>query len=242
MIDYYDLLGVTKDATEEEIKKTFREKVKMYHPDVNKSEDAHNIMITLNDAKEILLDPLKRERYDYDLAMEEDLKEDTHSKQENVNDEYKEYNYYPKEYDESSTYNDNNDNDIYMNPSKWHTYLYWCKNSQKNLPIKALRSIIFICLWIVLFLVQILMKILLLLTSNSTVYSILVGWAMIGIFILIINFIASNKILTNISNFITIIIGYFFPIILIILMAKWMPRLFSKIKNLESRIFYRLFS
>ena len=44
MMDFYELLGVKKDATKEEIKKAYRDMVKKYHPDVNKSEEANKIL------------------------------------------------------------------------------------------------------------------------------------------------------------------------------------------------------
>ena len=56
MMDFYELLGVKKDATKEEIKKAYRDMVKRYHPDVNKSDEASKIIISLNEAKETLLD------------------------------------------------------------------------------------------------------------------------------------------------------------------------------------------
>ena len=64
MMDFYELLGIKKDATKEEIKKAYRDMVKRYHPDVNKSDEASKIIISLNEAKETLLDDDKRSEYD----------------------------------------------------------------------------------------------------------------------------------------------------------------------------------
>ena len=64
MMDFYELLGIKKDATKEEIKKAYRDMVKKYHPDVNKSDEASKIIISLNEAKETLLDDDKRSEYD----------------------------------------------------------------------------------------------------------------------------------------------------------------------------------
>ena len=63
-INYYELLGIKKDATEEEIKKAYRMQAKKWHPDLNKDKDAASISMKLNEAKEVLLDPLKRKDYD----------------------------------------------------------------------------------------------------------------------------------------------------------------------------------
>lgn len=63
-INYYDLLGVKKDATPEEIKKAYRMQAKKWHPDINKNENAPKISKQLNEAKEILLNDIKRKEYD----------------------------------------------------------------------------------------------------------------------------------------------------------------------------------
>ena len=64
MIDFYELLGIKKSSSKEEIKEAYRKMVKKYHPDVNKSEEANKIIISLNEAKEVLLDDEKRVHYD----------------------------------------------------------------------------------------------------------------------------------------------------------------------------------
>ena len=62
-INYYELLGVKKDATEEEIRKAYRIQAKKWHPDVNKDKEASNITKKLSDAKQILLNEAKRKEY-----------------------------------------------------------------------------------------------------------------------------------------------------------------------------------
>ena len=62
--DYYDVLGVSRAASEEEIKKAFRKLAMEYHPDRNKNPDAEEKFKEVNEAYQILLDPQKRAQYD----------------------------------------------------------------------------------------------------------------------------------------------------------------------------------
>lgn len=62
--DYYETLGVARDATAEDIKKAFRKLARKYHPDVSKEPDADARMKEVNEAHAVLSDPEKRAAYD----------------------------------------------------------------------------------------------------------------------------------------------------------------------------------
>ncbi|MBC6477697.1 MAG: molecular chaperone DnaJ [Hormoscilla sp. GM7CHS1pb] len=64
MADYYEVLGVSRDADKEEIKRAYRRLARKYHPDVNKEQGAEERFKEINRAYEVLSEPEMKARYD----------------------------------------------------------------------------------------------------------------------------------------------------------------------------------
>ena len=62
--DFYDVLGVSRDADEDEIMEAYREKVSEYHPDVSDEPDAEETFKKIQKAKDVLTDDEQRQQYD----------------------------------------------------------------------------------------------------------------------------------------------------------------------------------
>lgn len=62
--DYYEVLGVNKGATENDLRKAYRNLAKTYHPDINKTEEAEQKFKEISEAYEVLSDADKRSKYD----------------------------------------------------------------------------------------------------------------------------------------------------------------------------------
>ena len=62
--DYYETLGIKRDASDAEIKSAYRKLARKYHPDVNKTKEAEEKFKDINEAYEVLGDKQKRQRYD----------------------------------------------------------------------------------------------------------------------------------------------------------------------------------
>ena len=69
-MDYYGVLGVTKTASDQEIKAAYRRLALQYHPDKNQSPDAKQKFQELTHAYSVLIDQEKR--YNYDHGIQED--------------------------------------------------------------------------------------------------------------------------------------------------------------------------
>ncbi len=62
--DYYEILGVARDASEADVKKAFRRKARETHPDVNGADNAEEQFKLINEAYDVLSDPQKRQMFD----------------------------------------------------------------------------------------------------------------------------------------------------------------------------------
>ncbi len=62
--DYYKTLNITRDASEEDIKKAYKQQAKRYHPDINKSAGAEEKFKQINEAYDVLHDPERKKLYD----------------------------------------------------------------------------------------------------------------------------------------------------------------------------------
>jgi curved DNA-binding protein len=62
--DYYDILGVSRDASKEDIQRAYRKLARKFHPDLNKEAGSDEKFKEINEAYEVLKDPAKREKYD----------------------------------------------------------------------------------------------------------------------------------------------------------------------------------
>jgi molecular chaperone DnaJ len=62
--DYYEILGISKQATQDEVKRSFRRLAMQYHPDRNKAPDAEQKFKEINEAYEVLSDAKHRQTYD----------------------------------------------------------------------------------------------------------------------------------------------------------------------------------
>lgn len=125
-MDFYELLGINRNASKEEIKSAYRMMAKKYHPDVNSDENANKIIRSLNEAKEILLDDDKRLEYDESLEAIKCSKTFSSDEDETYKNKTQEHN---------ETYSE-----VYV--TKWEYYINYLKKGYDKIYIKILKSIL----------------------------------------------------------------------------------------------------
>lgn len=116
-INYYDVLGVSPSVSVEEIKKAYREQMRIWHPDKNSSEKATQICTLINEAKEVLLDTSKRADFDRKLKRAA----------EEVYQNFK-YKAQGKRQASSKNQSSQNDDDVKTYKyTKWEFFVEWMK-------------------------------------------------------------------------------------------------------------------
>ncbi|PIE97524.1 MAG: molecular chaperone DnaJ [Treponema sp.] len=110
-MNYYDILGVPKNASDDEIKKAYRNLAKKYHPDQNQgNKDAEDKFKKINDAYSVLSDPQKRSDYDFSGYRDDYTSQRTYR---NTNSEFEEeFRSFWNEY-QRTAYNTNKQNRRY---------------------------------------------------------------------------------------------------------------------------------
>ena len=124
-INYYDLLGINKNATNDEIKAAYRNLAKKWHPDLNKDPKAPEMAKKVNEAKEILLNEDKRKEYDIYLENYKNGIYDNLNKKTNTN--------------HSTSYNQNNYEE--KTYTKWEYFIFYLKYYNVNIFRKIIGTI-----------------------------------------------------------------------------------------------------
>ena len=70
MINHYQILNISENATDEEIKIAYRKLAILYHPDTNKNIDANKKFVEIKNSYDILLNPVKRKKFDKELEIQ----------------------------------------------------------------------------------------------------------------------------------------------------------------------------
>lgn len=184
--NYYELLGVKKNATIDEIKNAYKKQMKKWHPDLNKSNEAVEMSSKINEAKEVLLDPIRRQDYDeyLDKKINENFNRYTQRKSNNANNKTKNQETKNSEYEEKKV-------------TKWQYLKDWLKYAKVSY-IRKLIGLIGVLLESLLCLIIKLLLITLAYISNMGSYIIryifnyLLPIYLILLTLLIFNIVSSN--------------------------------------------------
>ena len=82
MYDYYKILEIPRDANQEEIKRAYRAKAKLVHPDVNSSAKAHEVFTVVSEAYEVLMDENKRYLHNVKLNYADNVRSEAERKKQ----------------------------------------------------------------------------------------------------------------------------------------------------------------
>lgn len=227
MINYYELLNIDRKASEEEIKKAYRSMAKKYHPDINKSPEASKIIVSLNEAKDTLLDPIKRR--DYDVLLDEMANSKQYSKNKNETYSAKKERY---EETHSKTY-----------VTRWQFFVNYIKFSTDKIYIKILKTLLVgistlffnIIKWLSILIAYIIEM------SESLFEYISIILILIGVIALLIlknnNYIDLVSFMpANVEMFCLCLILSFVLVIIKLLIFKGSINLFVKLQNIQDRI------
>lgn len=231
MIDFYELLGISMDSTKQEIKTAYREMVKKYHPDVNKSEDSNKIIRSLNEAKEVLLDDEKRKEYD---KLLNDIK---YSKQ------------FSKEKDETYTAKTEEYKENYSENyvTKWQFFINYISNGIDKVWLKILKVLLVIINFFFFCIVKLITFVLIFLLSTfSGIIDYFSG--ILSLISIVVLFALKNSEYPDLIPFIPANVEVFFLIFLIALMIELLKtafitysvNIFALICNIEDKIFIKI--
>ena len=231
MIDFYELLGISMDSTKQEIKTAYREMVKKYHPDVNKSEDSNKIIRSLNEAKEVLLDDEKRKEYD---KLLNDIK---YSKQ------------FSKEKDETYTAKTEEYKENYSENyvTKWQIFINYISNGIDKVWLKILKILLVIINFFLFCIVKLITFVLVFLLSTfSGIIDYFSG--ILSLISIVALFALKNSEYPDLIPFIPANVEGFFLIFLIALMIELLKtafitysvNIFALICNIEDKIFIKI--
>ena len=217
-INYYDLLGVSKNDSKEEIKKAYLKQIKKWHPDINKDENAQSITMKLNEAKEILLDDNKRAEYDNLLDKR-------------VNDKYNDLKSKVNKKD-NNTYNEEK---LY---TKWEYFKLYLKYYKVSIIRKIISTILVLLETIICSIFQMINYLVtfILITFYDLIIDGLILTLVIFIAYNIVNYIRLNELFTIIDFIIPIIL-----ILVIIFMPKIIVFLINKVSLWISKLNIYLF-